>query len=271
MRNLLAFFLRNFFFFLFLMLEAVCFTLIFNHSYYQRSSIIRSTNRITGNLNQVYTDITEYLYLKKGNELLAEENVVLHSMIKVDTNLSCQSSLIQDTVFHYISAKVISNSVNRRNNYFMINKGIVHGVEKDMGVISTEGIAGIIVGVSENFSTAMSLLHKDARISGKIKKNNQMVSISWGGRNFRAGNIEDIPTHIQLYPGDTIITSGHSHIFPEGIPIGITEQFIERQNQLFNTGTLWFSTDFSSLYYVYVIRNNFREELLQHNMMPIYD
>ncbi len=267
MRNLIVFFTRHYFFFLFLFLEIVCILLITNHSQYQRSTILHTTNNITGWMNESYTGITDYLGLRKENERLASENAILRSRLPENLIIYCTGNTsvpVSDSCFSFIPARVISNSVNKRNNYFMLNKGSSDGIKEDMGVMTGDGVTGIIIEVTTNYSTAMSLLHKETRISGKIKKNGQLVNIRWGGGNFRLGKIENIPTHISLDDGDTIITSGHSHLFPEGVLIGITESFDFRQDQLFNSGVLEFSVDFNSLHYVYVICNNSKEEILIH-------
>jgi rod shape-determining protein MreC len=131
-----------------------------------------------------------------------------------------------------------------------------------MGVVSSKGIAGIIVGVSKHFALGMSMLHKDARISGRIKKNNQLVNITWEGNDYSHGKVNDIPKHIDLIEGDTIITSGNSLLFPEGILIGTIEEFQIKENELFNSAVLSFETDFNSLYYIYIIENQNKEEIL---------
>ena len=162
----------------------------------------------------------------------------------------------------YISAKVISNSVQKRNNYFMVDKGRAEGVKKEMGVITSDGIVGIITDVSDHFSSGISILHKDSRISGRIKKNQHLVNVSWNGVNYRIGKLEDIPTHVELQPGDTIITSGNSHIFPEGILIGTVDKVYDTQ-QLFKSADIRFSVDYNRLYFVYIIESMEREEILK--------
>ena len=157
---------------------------------------------------------------------------------------------------------MITNSTNRRNNYMMLNKGSKHGIEKDMGVISNNGIVGIIIGVSENYSTVMSVIHKEAKISAKIKKNNQLLNLVWNENTYKNATLTDIPTHIKLVKGDTIITSGFSLIFPEGIMIGIFENYKKQKDRSFNNAVLKFSTDFNNLNYVYVIQNLNKSEQL---------
>ena len=268
MRTLIGFIIKNYFLILFLAFEAISFYLIYETSYYRRHSMISSSNRVTGTLDRVYSDIAGYFLLNRENEMLAFENSLLRSMIPGDTVEYPVPESIRDTAYSYISAKVISNSIHKRNNFFTINKGREHGVQVDMGVVSPTGIAGIIIGVSENFARGMSLLHKDTRISGKIKKNGQLINIVWDGYDYRKGKVIDIPTHLELIKGDTIITSGNSLIFPEGLLVGTIDEYLVNRDQLFNSAELDFATDFNSLYYVYLVKNLNIEELDQLQNPP---
>jgi len=174
------------------------------------------------------------------------------------------SFLNRDTLkiqeYRYISAKVISNSTNKRNNFLMINKGKLHGVENHMGVIMGNRIVGQVVCVSPHFCWIMSMLNKDSKISGKFKKNNQLVNVEWNGGNYRTGQVREVPKHIAMVKGDTIITSGNSDIFPEGILIGTISDYTIAQDENFNYGDILFSTDFNSLMYVEVIVDLMRKE-----------
>ena len=267
MRYFFIFLWKHSFFFLFLIFEFISFLLIVNNNPYQRSYIINSTNELTGNMFSAFTNFTEYLTLKKNNNTLAQENANLHSKLNLLSSIETDSSfnVSKDSNFLFLPAKVISNSINNRINYLMLDKGKSDGVKIDMGVISSTGIVGIVCQVSENFSSVMSVLHKDAKISARIKKNNQLVNVVWKGDDYRIGTIEDIPTHIKVIPGDTIITSGNSLIFPEGILIGNCKDFIENSGENLNNAEIIFSTDFNSLSYVYIINNLMREE--QNNLI----
>jgi rod shape-determining protein MreC len=114
----------------------------------------------------------------------------------------------------------------------------------------------------------MSLLHKDSRISARLKSNGQMVNVVWDGKDYRFGLVEDIPTHIIPVPGDTVITSGYSFVFPEGLIIGIIgEKTLSGSN--LNRAELIFSTDFNNLYQVYITKNNASQELDSLKMSTI--
>jgi rod shape-determining protein MreC len=142
----------------------------------------------------------------------------------------------------------------------MLNKGQHQGIENHMGVIMGDRIVGQVVSVSDHFCWVMSLLNKDSRISGKFKKNNQLVNIEWGGGNYQIGEVKEIPKHVVIHKGDTIITSGNSDIFPEGLLIGTIENFTIAQEENFNYATIRFATDFNSLSFVEVLIDMMRKE-----------
>lgn len=271
MRNLLAFISRYQFFFLFLIFLVISFILIYNNNYYQRSKVVSTTNGITGKMNQYYDNFTGFFRLKKANDELAKENAQLRALLSIKTG-TIPDSLVElepGLTIRYISAKIISNTIQFRNNYFMIDKGSRSGIRKDMGVITHNGVVGIITDVSGNFSSGISMLNKDSRISGRIKKNDQLVNISWDGINYRLGDISHIPTFVDLLPGDTILTSGNSQIFPEGIMIGTVEYVENEMDNLFKKGKVRFSVDYNKIDYVYVIDNRDRDEIKQLKMSSL--
>ncbi len=265
MRHILAFIWKHNFFFLFVLLEVVAIILMANRSFYQRSVLSNATDYVTGSAYSTWSGITSYFNLKRDNQLLAEENARLHRILtREQLSSDTLTHMVEDTVFNlqytYVDAVVISNSTNRRDNYIMLNKGIRQGIERDMAVISPAGVVGTVVSVSENFSWVMSLLNKHSKISGRIQRLNQMGTVVWEGGNPAVGTLHDIPAHVKINKGDTITTSGFSHIFPEGISIGYVEEINIKSGDHFYTIHFRFSADLNSLRHVYIIKNQFREE-----------
>ena len=129
-----------------------------------------------------------------------------------------------------------------------------------MGVISTKGVVGIVIGTSSNYAYVMSILHQNSRISARIKKNNHLVNVLWDGHNYEEGLVVDIPSHIELYPGDSIVTSGNSLIFPEGIMIGTIREYMQSANQDLSEAIIKFSADFNKLQFVYILENHMKPE-----------
>lgn len=266
MKNFFNFLLRQYFFFLFIILEVISCILIVQNNNYQRSGFINSTNEITGSLLSAINDISQYLSLKETNKILSEENArLIAESKKFDIKTHDSTHYRRDTGYHhqyeFVSVKVIRNSTNKRNNYLMLNKGSLEGITKDMGVISSTGVIGIVKEVSANFSTVISILHKDLKISCKIKKNGQLGTAVWKGKNYLYGDLIDIPTHVRPVTGDTIITSGYSTSFPEGIMIGTINNYKIEKGDNFYTISIKYSTDFNNISYAYVIKNIMKDEM----------
>jgi len=265
MRYLLYFLRKRYVYFLFLALEVLSLVLFFNYNDYQNSALAYLSNGITGSVLNLSSDISEYFSLKRVNHILAEDNAKLHSnrseaFYKADTESFYHKDTLYKLEYRYISAKVINNSTNRRNNFLMLNKGQNQGVENHMGVIMGNRIVGQVVSISAHFCWVMSLLNKDSKISGKFKNNNQLVNIEWNGGNYQLGEVKEIPKHVVINIGDTIITSGNSDIFPEGLLIGTIDHFTIAQEENFNYATIRFSTDFNSLSFVEVLIDLMRQE-----------
>ncbi len=265
MRNLFNFIAKNHFFLLFIALQAVAFIMLIQNNHYHRSFWINSANYVTGQLYLKYTNIGEYFFLKRINEQLAEENQNLinqtaYSFLKTDQDVFHFQDSVYRRQFTYLSARVINNSVNRRNNYLTLNKGSLHGIEPDMGIITSQGVIGIVKDVSPHFSSVLSLLHIDTRISAKILKNDHLGTVLWDKPNYRKVTMKHIPPHVDLQPGDTIITSGYSKIFPEGILIGTISDYNIKKGESFITVDIDLFEDFNNLNYVYVVKNIFGEE-----------
>ncbi|MGE5383343.1 MAG: rod shape-determining protein MreC [Omnitrophica WOR_2 bacterium] len=268
MRYILAFIWKHNFFFLFLVLEILSITLLVNKSYYQRAVITNMTDSFTGKVYDTYSSITGYFNLKKENDRLAAENAMLWQSLKqgqltTDTISTQLVDTLNRQTYTYQVAKVISNSTNNRNNYIMLNKGSRHGIKPDMAVINPQGIVGTVVNVSENFCWVMSLLNKHSKISARIKRLNQMGTITWQGNNPNIGSLTDIPVHVKVMKGDSIYTSGFSHIFPEGIMVGKVISVRDREGEHFHDIDFVWSADFNSLMYVYIVGNLYREEQVE--------
>ncbi len=265
MRNILVFIIRYHFLLIFLLLEFISVTLLVNSTYYQSSAILKAGSRVTGRFYTTVSDATDYLKLRTTNEHLAQENAMLRQMKSVsylrnDTNTFWVNDTLYKQQYKYIVAKVVLNTVGKRNNYIMLDKGSRSGIQKDMAVITPTGIAGTVVNVSENFSWVMSMLNKHTRLSGKILKNGQMGTVVWNGVDHLYGTLTDIPAHVKIARGDTIVSSGFSYIFPAGLMIGTITDFRVEQGEHFYTIPFKFSVDFNSLQYVYVVKNLMKEE-----------
>jgi rod shape-determining protein MreC len=246
-------------------LEVFCIYLVVQNNYYQKASFINSSNVLSANILQTSTNVEQYFYLKNENENLAKENAELRSHIMGSFDMTVNKEYtVNDTTYHqkyvYTSAKVVNISTNRRNNYLTLNKGTKQGIQNNMAVITSTGVVGQVKDVSENFCTVMSLLHSKTTINSKIKKDGSYGPLVWDGTDFQYATLNDIPTHVRLAKGDTIVTSAYSRTFPENILVGTVDSYEREAGKYFYTIKVKLSTDFKKLTYVYIVKNIHKDE-----------
>jgi len=268
MRNLWIFINRYNAFFLFIIFFTVGIVLTVKNNIYQRSVTLNSTNEIVGEVYQNLNVATKYMNLGKVNDSLSIENARLSAQLFALTHIdSAKNETVKDTIsnyqYTYLPARIIKNSITLRNNIITINKGSADGIQSGMAVISPiKGVVGFIRDVSPHLATIQSLLHKDTRMSVNLKKNNALGSLVWGEKNFdfRKAFVKEIPNQFKINIGDTVITSGYG-AFPPGIPVGRVSNTAVATGDNFMTIEIRLLNDFSTLQYVYVIKNKFAEEV----------
>ncbi len=232
---------------------------------YQGSYLINSSNRAVAGVYSVAAATQEYFSLKQQNFYLHQENEALRNLMKSNyIKIPLNETIVKDTLYkhqyQYMAAKVINASVNLRSNYITINVGSQNGIARDMAVFNAQGIVGIVKDVSANFSSVMSVLHKDTRVNCQLRKDGSYGPLIWDGNDYRYCLLTDIPTHAKIKVGDTVETSELSGIFPEGIMVGTIESYERRQNEPFYTAKVKLSADHKRLNHVYVIKNKFKRE-----------
>jgi rod shape-determining protein MreC len=266
MRNLLNFLLKYNNIIVFLLLEGIALFWLTNGNEYHNSRVVRGMKGMTRGIEERMNNVRTYLSLREINSSLASENSLLRDRLDRFTRqedlkfIPVDDPLLRQQ-YTYTSARVINNSANKQKNYFTLDKGRSQGLKTDMAVTSGDNVAGVIVGCSENFSIAISLLNIDFRLSARIKSSGYFGSLTWDGRNYRYAVLNEIPQHIAVSKGDTIETTSYSAIFPEGIRIGTVSDFKKTGSDFYKI-TIELFTDFKKLQHVNVIGNMKRTEQL---------
>ena len=250
--------------YMFLMLEGIAIFLLLQNNYIHRIAFLKATNVVSGNMLEHISAWREYLHLREQNRQLLDENIRLRNMLPevfylADTTRAFHADSSKHRRYVYIPAKVIENSVNKQYNYLTLDRGRNGGIVEDMAVVSTEGIVGIVYGVSEYFATVMPVINRNFRLSVKFRKNNHFGSLSWDGRSYRHATLNEIGLHVPVVMGDTLVVSGFSDSFPEGIPVGVVDR-VEQKDGSFYTISVLLSTDFRKLFYVSVVEDLMKTE-----------
>ena len=262
-------------------MKVVCIVLISKTMNYPGFAIVRATKVLTTPINRMCYGVVRHFNFNKENQYLTQQNLELlnaqegNFLISSDSITGVEGDYT-DTLgrtkrvrlYEYTSANVIYNTIHKKNNYLMIDKGSEDGIQPDMSVLSAEGVVGVVSEVSKHFSTVISLLHPDCQISAKVQPANQLGTITWRYGDPTSVYLEDIPEHLNINEGDSVLTSGYSNIFPNGILIGTISEKSKDPTASFLTLKVTLATDFNHINTVYVVRNLYREELetLKSNM-----
>ena len=267
MKNLFQLITKYYFFLLFLLLFSFSLYLVVRYNNYQNAQMSNFARNFSGNFFNWVSGYKEYIALKETNRSLLNENAELrnsnrNSWIRTIPYSEEADDSVYNRKYRYYPATVVNNSVNKQYNYLTLDKGSKQGIKPEMGVLSSQGVVGIVKDVSENFSTVIPILNRNLKLSAKFSKNNYFGSLEWHGSNYKTARLQDIPHHVNIQPGDTIVTTGFSAVFPEGLLIGFVKDF-KLEGGSFYTITVNLSTDFKNLFFVNVIENMLQEEQVE--------
>ena len=244
-------------FLVFIALEVAAFMLINYNNPYPRSSILSTANDVIAWQHQQINEVSGYFHLRTINEQLAKENVELRNMLYANDSTSDKQ------IIHHQSAKVVHLTTDRLHNFLTINRGSNDGIRRGQGIRNDEGVVGIVQTVGPNYSLVMPIINTEANLSCRFTKNDYCGTLKWDGKDIRFARLTDVATHMVVNPGDTIITSGLSPVFPEGIPVGIVESSVLKEGDSYLTIKVRIHTHFKRLKYIEVVQNADQQELEQ--------
>ena len=270
MRNLIDFITRYNHWFVFVILEVVSFVLLFKFNSYQGSVWFSSANVVAGKVYEADATIKNFFSLTKINQQLNVRNLYLEQTVRklseqvhAETGDSSwlfrtQAEVLKE--YKLIPAKVITNSIDKRDNFITIDKGRLDGVKPDMGVACGTGIVGVVYMVSDHYSIVIPVLNSKSNISVTIRKRGYYGYLRWTGGASDLAYVDDIPRHAHFRLGDLIETSGYSAMFPLGIIAGQILHVYNSPDGLSYRVQVRLTTDFGNLRDVCVIDNSAMKE-----------
>ncbi len=270
MRILINFLIRHSSWIVFAIYVTVSCILLFQNNPYQRNLYLSSANRVAAWVYDAKSDVTSYVGLRSVNKEMQLRNGELEmEIITLREQLNDYLALNGDSIlrnesalqnYNFIVARVINNSISQINNYITLDKGSLDGVAPEMGIVNQNGVIGIVNVVGEHHSVALSILNPKLRLSCKVKGSDYFGSLVWNAKDARYAMLEEIPRHGEFEKGDTIITSGYSSVFPEGLMVGTISDYEKQRNDNFYALRIKLNPDFGNLGYVHIISNRLKEE-----------
>lgn len=273
MRNLINFLIRFSSWILFMVFVTISCVLLFQNNPYQHSIYLSSANALSTSLYNGAHSVTSYFSLRDINEDLTRRNAQLESQVLALKSQIARYKIAEyaatvpvDTSlarYNFIIAHVINNSVHRPHNYITLDKGSLDGIAEEMGVVNENGVVGIVNKVGPHSARVISVLNNYLRVSARVKASEQVGSLVWDGKNPSEAILEELPRHATFKVGDTVVTSGYSTVFPEGVPVGIVTKPLKDYDENFFALRVRLFTDFSTLNTVRVVRDMMKPELLE--------
>lgn len=268
MQQIINFVIRNKTSLLFLLLFIISIALTIQSHSYHKSKFINSANFLTGGIYESASSVSDYFDLKQQNDILIQENRELRSKVfnGLDSIEKYQPKI--DTMsyggrYSITTGKIINNNYTSSKNYLTINKGEKHGIREDLAVITSKGIVGIIDNTSNGYARILSILNTKSKINAQLKSSNHIGSLEWDAKSSSRIQLTDISKFAPVKSGDTIVTGGQSSIFPQGIPIGIVEDFVIDIGGDTYTVNIRPFNDMTNLSHVYIIENLDAKEIKQ--------
>lgn len=281
MNSIFQFLYKHLHWIVFIVLEIVCFVLLFSYNSFQGSVYLSTANNLSARIVSARSRVTDYFGLAEVNDRLANQNAALLQRVEeLEALIAFQQldSLSQAEAIQRVHrmgyvitpAQIIDKSINRSDNFMTIDRGILDGVQPNMGVMSANGIVGVVYKCTEHYSLVMSLLNSKSSVSCKVQGSNDLGYLRWNGGDARYGMLYDLPRYSSVAIGDTIVTSGNSTFFPEGILVGKVEELYPSSDGLSMTLKVALSAQFSQLERVFIMRKMDAEELeaLKESLNP---
>ena len=252
---------------IFILLEVAALQLLARNAELQRIWIARAAHGVMGTVWGSTQKVANYFKLRRINEDLAKENFELREELQAYRSEaharrtdSLGVALGRVKGFDYIPAEVIKISRNKQHNYMILNKGYEDGIQEKSGIITRNGVVGIIDAVSAHHAYAFSFQNSDISISGRLGEEGATGLLVWDGIRSDGAILQEIPLQFKYEVGDTVYTSGHSLVFPPDIPLGIAGD-AKVINGATNEIRVDLFQDFTAIRYVTVVHNTAFDEV----------
>lgn len=251
---------------IFIAMEIAAVAMLKSSSTLQDVWLNRASHRVMGKLWSGGETVRNHFSLSRQNDALTQENFALRERLR-EYELAHEAAVeagesasMAGRRFTYIPATVVKMSRNSMHNYIILNKGSEDGVTTHSGIITSKGVVGIISAVDKHYSYGLTLMNTNVSVSSRVGRSGMVSPLIWDGKNSNRGMLKDIPLHYNIEPGDTVVTSGFSNIFPADIPVGITGKTEVVYGSTSQTEVILFQ-EFGALRYVTIVKNPERDEI----------
>ncbi len=279
---------------LFVLLEAITIGHYARSTHHTRARLLAKATQVVGAGHQALAGVRSYFRLERENRELLEYTASLQERLacyEVSYDASAQtvptvyaaadsttvdgadslrthridvvSPTLGDGQYRTSTAAVVSNTINKSENFLVLNRGIRDGVKREMAVLSTNGaIVGYVVDCTERYAIVLSILSSSFRTSGKLSDSGYFGQIYWDGADPHTVLLGDLSKYADPQPGQEVVTTG-SLFFPDGIAIGrVLDARLDETGTTY-TARVELAARLSGLSHVVLVENRDIDEIRQ--------
>ena len=252
---------------LFVLIEGAAIHFYAHSTSFTQARLLTGSNRIAGGVHGFFSGIRRYFTLGRENRILLDRIATLEEQLAGyraagDSLLFARYMEADKGPYRLVTARAISNSVNRSRNFITLDKGRRDGVVPDMAVLSADGaMVGYVATCSDRYAVAVSALNTSFRASGKIAGSDYFGSIHWDGTDRNTVTMTELSKYASPEPGDEVVSTGYSLYFPADVPIGRVESAELNENKTSYTVRIRLAADMTALGDVILVENRGLDEL----------
>jgi rod shape-determining protein MreC len=232
--------------------------------------VVSHAQGLFANIGNWFSDRFDFLRnmndLHAENQRLRAENerlqIELDRFLHLDAEIRILAQIV-DLYRHYedysgLTANIIAHDPGNWHGGFAINRGSNSGIAENMAVLAPGGLAGRISRVGFNYAVVMPLIEDGTAVAAQGLRTGDFGVVT-GDINLSSQGLlrmNHIEQGADLAPGDVLITSDISPIYPPGIRIGHIIEMGQAAGGL-RYAIVVPSVDFSALTTVFVITDTF--------------
>ena len=206
--------------------------------------ILKVNHYIKDKFEEVKLFFHNYSDIKKKLIKLHNENLYLKAKLSINSNTN------ENVNVNLIPAEVIGKSFLSDEKIIFINKGENSNVFEGNGVISKDGVVGIVVKSYTNFSKVLYLTDVRFNIDVYLKNSSIYGLLTGSGKDYCI--VKYIPITDQVAIGEKVFTSDFSNVFPHGVPVGIVTKI--QKNNLYKVCYVKPLSKYSQINKVFIIK-----------------
>ena len=215
-------------------------------------------------VSDFFGDLFNSTDVDEENAVLKERIKQLESEAQLTNELKTENERLREIAGYIedneetemITARVVGKNPGYWFDIFLINAGRNKGIQKDMPVVTPQGLVGRVMEVGNTWSKVLSVIDTRSSVSGIVERTRDNGIVRGALQvNSQEGlcQIFYLPYDNDIMPGDIVLTSGLGGIYPKGIVIGEVIEVGRQRDQVQRTATIKPRVDFLHLEEVIVI------------------